>query len=95
MPTIIGVCNIELYIPEAGSLKAKRHVVKSIKDRVRNKFNVAIAEVGHHDLWQRTILGVVTISNEKKQVDTTLSNVVSFIDNTHLALIAQYQIETF
>jgi len=90
---IVGVCKVELYIPEANSLKAKRKVIKSLKDRVRNKFNISIAEVELQDLWQRAILGVVTVSNDKKQVDAVLSKVISFMEHTDLAIIGQYQIE--
>ena len=90
---IVGVCKIELYIPEANSLKAKRKVIKSLKDRVRKKFNVSIAEVELQNLWQRAVLGVATVSNDKKQVDATFSKVISFMENTDLAIIGQYQIE--
>ena len=90
---IVGVCKIELYIPEANSLKAKRKVIKSLKDRVRKKFNVSIAEVELQNLWQRAILGVATVSNDKKQVDATFSKVISFMENTDLAIIGQYKIE--
>jgi len=90
---IVGVCKIELYIPEANSLKAKRKVIKSLKDRVRKKFNVSIAEVELQNLWQRAILGVATVSNDKKQVDAAFSKVISFMEHTDLAIIGQYQIE--
>ena len=90
---IVGVCKIELYIPEANSLKAKRKVIKSLKDRVRKKFNVSIAEVELQNLWQRAVLGVATVSNDKKQVDATFSKVISFMENTDLAIIGQYKIE--
>ena len=91
---IIGICRIELYIPESNSLKMKRRVVKSLKDRVMKKFNVAIAEIDFQNRWQRALLGVVTLSSEKKQVELVLSEVISFIERTDLAIIAQYQIET-
>jgi uncharacterized protein YlxP (DUF503 family) len=90
---IVGVCKIELYIPESNSLKAKRKVIKSLKDRVRKKFNVSIAEVELQNLWQRAILGVATVSNDKKQVDAAFSKVISFMEHTDLAIIGQYQIE--
>ena len=82
-----------MYIPEANSLKAKRKVIKSLKDRVRKKFNVSIAEVELQNLWQRAVLGVATVSNDKKQVDATFSKVISFMENTDLAIIGQYKIE--
>jgi uncharacterized protein YlxP (DUF503 family) len=90
---VVGVCRVELYIPEANSLKAKRKVIKSLKDRIRQKFNVSVAEIELQDLWQRTILGVATISNDKKQIDAALNKVIFFIEHANLAIIAQYQIE--
>jgi len=90
---IVGVCKVELYIPESNSLKAKRKVIKSLKDRVKKKFNVSIAEVELQNLWQRAILGVATVSNDKKQVDAAFSKVISFMEHTDLAIIGQYQIE--
>jgi len=90
---IVGTCRIELYIPESNSLKAKRKIIKSLKDQVRNRFNVAIAEIELQDLWQRAILGIVTLSNDKKQVDATLAKVVSYVECTDLAIIGHYEIE--
>jgi len=90
---VVGVCRVELYIPESNSLKAKRKVIKSLKDRIRQKFNVTVAEIELQDLWQRTILGVAAISNDKKQVDIILTKVISFIEHANLAIIGQYQIE--
>jgi len=90
---IVGACKVELYIPESNSLKAKRKVIKSLKDRVRKKFNVAIAEVELQNIWQRAVLGVVTVSNDKKHIDATFSRVISFIEHTNLAIIGQYQTE--
>jgi uncharacterized protein YlxP (DUF503 family) len=90
---VVGVCRVELYIPEANSLKAKRKVIKSLKDRIRQKFNVSVAEVELQELWQRTILGVAAISNDKRQIDAALNKVISFIEHANLAIIVQYQIE--
>ncbi|MEW6379440.1 MAG: DUF503 domain-containing protein [bacterium] len=92
---IVAVCRIELYIPESNSLKAKRKVIKSLKDQVRNKFNVAIAEVDLQDLWQRSVLGVVTLSNDRSKVDETLAKVVSFVERTDLAIVGHYEIEVW
>ncbi|MGA1875624.1 MAG: DUF503 domain-containing protein [bacterium] len=90
---VVGVCRVELYIPEANSLKTKRKVIKSLKDRIRQKFNVSVAEIELQDLWQRTVLGVAAISNDKKQIDAALNKVISFIEHANLAIIGQYQIE--
>src|SRR2546429_5504110 len=63
----VGLLTLELHIPDAQSLKDKRQVLRSLKDRLRRDFNVAVAELEHHDVWQRSVVGVVTISNEEKQ----------------------------
>ncbi|HET8579713.1 MAG TPA: DUF503 domain-containing protein, partial [Nitrospiraceae bacterium] len=61
---VVGLCTLELYIPDGHSLKAKRQVLLSLKDRLRDKFNVSIAEVGDQDLWQKAVLGIACVANE-------------------------------
>jgi hypothetical protein len=89
----VGCCKIELRIPGSGSLKAKRRVVKSVKERVQARFNVGIAEVERLDDWQRATLGVVTVSNDSRLVDATLSKVVSWIELSGDVLVVDYEIE--
>ena len=62
---IVGVLNIELFIPGSNSLKTKRSIIKGIKDRLRSHFNVSVAEIDHADKWQRASLGVSSVSNKK------------------------------
>jgi uncharacterized protein YlxP (DUF503 family) len=71
----IGVLTLELYIPHAHSLKEKRMVVRSVKERLRARFNVAVAELDHQNLWQRSLLGVVSISGDPKALETLLEAV--------------------
>ena len=71
----IGVLTLELYLPQAHSLKEKRFVVRKIKDRLRARFNVAVGELDHQDLWQRAVLGVVSISSDRKALETLLEAV--------------------
>lgn len=71
----IGVLTLELHLPEAHSLKEKRLVVRKIKDRLRSRFNVAVAELDHQDLWQRALLGVVSISSDRKALENLLEAV--------------------
>jgi uncharacterized protein len=89
----VGSCKIELRIPESGSLKAKRRVVKSLKDRVQARFSVAIAEVDRLDDWQRATLGVACVSNDARLVDATLSRVVNWIEACGEALVVDYEID--
>jgi hypothetical protein len=70
----IGLLTLEIHIPEARSLKDKRQVLRSLKDRLRGHFNVAVAELEHQDTWQRATVGVVTISNEEQHVQEALQS---------------------
>jgi uncharacterized protein YlxP (DUF503 family) len=74
MPAI-GVLTLELRLDESHSLKDKRQVVKSLKDRLRNDFNVSVAEIDYQDLWQRALLAVVTVSSAQSHAQSVLQNV--------------------
>ncbi len=90
----IGVCKITLRLPENLTLKGKRQVVKSITSRVRNQFNVSVAEVDDHRLWQLAALGVSCVSNDKRHANEVLSKVVDFIANSRFeAELLDYEIE--
>ncbi|MDH7500693.1 MAG: DUF503 domain-containing protein [candidate division NC10 bacterium] len=90
---IIGTCQIELLIVDNRSLKGKRKVLKSIKDRVRARFNVSIAEIDHQDQWQRATLGIACVSNDIRLVDSVLNKVVNLIETSSDATLMDYQIE--
>jgi uncharacterized protein len=77
---VIGVCTFQISIPAALSLKEKRQVVKSIIARVRNEFNVSIAEVDDHDLWQSAVLAVACVSTSQSYAHGQLEAVMRFID---------------
>ncbi len=68
----IGLLTLEIYIPDAQSLKDKRQVLRSLKDKLRGHFNVAVAELDHQDLWQRSVIGVVSISNDDKHLEESM-----------------------
>ncbi|HEY3347170.1 MAG TPA: DUF503 domain-containing protein [Nitrospirota bacterium] len=89
----VGILTVELHIPEAGSLKGKRSVVKGLKDRIRSKFNVSVAEVGDNDLWQRTTIGISCVSSEKKHAGEMLDHVLDLIRSNTSAELIDYQIE--
>jgi uncharacterized protein YlxP (DUF503 family) len=76
MPSI-GVLTIELRLDDSHSLKEKRHVVKGLKDRLRHKFNVAVAEIDYQDLWQRGLVAVVTVSSDRGKAELLLQSVES------------------
>jgi len=90
----VGVCRIELRLPENLSLKGKRRVLKSITTRVSNKFNVSIAEVGDQNLWQLATLGICCVSNNSRYTNEVLSKVVDFVVNSRFEVeILNYEIE--
>ncbi|HCP60593.1 MAG TPA: DUF503 domain-containing protein [Dehalococcoidia bacterium] len=90
----IGVCKIRLRLPENLSLKGKRRVLKSITSRISNKFNVSVAEVDDHDLWQLATLGVCCVSNNGRYTNQVLSKVVDFIANGRFEVeLLDYEIE--
>ena len=74
MPSI-GVIVLELRLDESHSLKDKRHFVKSLKDRLRGKFNVSVAEIDYQDLWQRGLVAAVTVSSDQTHAEQVLQNV--------------------
>ena len=77
----VGLLTLELHIPDAQSLKDKRQVLRSLKDKLRGKFNVAVAELDFHDTWQRSVVGVVTLSNEQRHVEESLQHVLEEADS--------------
>jgi uncharacterized protein len=89
---IVGLLTVELHVPGARSLKDKRTVLRRIKDRLK-KFNVAVSEVDHHDLWQRGQLAVVTVSPDQDHVDRELAAVAAEIDRIEPGLIAHINLE--
>lgn len=76
---IVGVCTIELFIPGSLSLKDKRQVLHSLKDRLRGKFNLSVAEVDGQDLWQKAVLGMACVANESGYVDQVLDQALNAI----------------
>ena len=89
----IGVCTIELHIPESGSLKTKRHTLKSLKDRIRARFNVSVAEVDDNDLWQKVTMAVAAVSNDKTHLNQTLDHVLDMVRSVPEASLLDYHIE--
>jgi uncharacterized protein YlxP (DUF503 family) len=89
----VGLLTLELHIQHAQSLKDKRQVLRSLKDRLRAKFNVAVAELEYEDTWQRSVVGVVTLSNEEHQVQESLQHVLTEADNILGPLLVSHNVE--
>ena len=90
----VGIVRVSLRLPENMSLKGKRQVLKSITSRVRNKFDVAVAEVDDNESWRLATVGICCISNNKRHSNEVLSRVVNFIEGARFeAEILDYEIE--
>ena len=89
---VVALLTIELFIPGAQSLKEKRMVLRRIKDRVK-KFNIAVSEVEHQNLWQRAGLAVVTVSSDQQHADRELAAVADEIERVEPGLITRTDVE--
>lgn len=89
----VGLLTLEIHIPEARSLKDKRQVLRSLKDRLRARFNVAVAELEHQDVWQSSVVGVVTLSNNAHHVQQSLETVLAEAERILERSLVSHQIE--
>ncbi len=90
---VIGICQLDLRIPENHSLKGKRHVLRKLIDQVRHRFNVAISETGDNDLWQRAQIGFCTVGNDRRHINSSLDKIIDFIEQMHLVDLVHTDIE--
>ena len=84
---VIGVRSFELHLAGAHSLKDKRSVLKSLKDRLHNEFNVSVAETGKHDAWQSAELTVCVVSGDRRHADSVLDAVDRFVESNPLCRV--------
>lgn len=89
----IGLLRLVLFIPDSNSLKRKRMVLHSLKARLRNNFNIAIQQIADEDKWQKSTLAAVGLSKDHKIINSTLSNIVNFVENFHGVELVDYEIE--
>ncbi len=89
----VGLLTLELHLPEAHSLKDKRQVLRSLKDRLRQDFNVAVAELDFEDTWQRSVVGVVTLANEEHHVEESLQKVLAEVDRILGPLLTGHSVD--
>jgi uncharacterized protein YlxP (DUF503 family) len=90
---VIGAARVELHVHGSQSLKQKRGVVRAISQRVRNRFNVAVAEVGGQGTWQRVVLGLSTVSGDGQSARRRLEKAIDFIEDLHLAEVIDQEVE--
>ena len=88
------VCEVQIFLPESRSLKNKRQVLNSLKERIHNRFGVSVAEVAHNDLWQRATLGVAVVSSSTEHANEVLSKTVNFIEQDMRVQMLGYSMES-
>ena len=86
---------VELHLPDVDSLKGKRHVLKGLKERVRNRFEVAVAEVDHHDSWQRATLAVACVSHDSRHANEVVDKAMDFIEANVDERVIDVSVEIF
>ncbi len=88
---VIGVLEVDLSIEHAASLKDKRMALRSLKDRIRNHFNVSVAEVADNDVWTHAVLGIAIVANDQTFANQVLSKIVDYCDNDREVVLDDYQ----
>ena len=91
----VGVLTLEIQLPYAHSLKDKRSVVQSLRNRLRTRFNVAVAELDHQEAWQRATLGVTSISNSQALLESLLRQVLAESEKILGQEVANYSLDYF
>lgn len=90
---VVGTLRVEIHLPASDSLKAKRSVLNHLKERVRSRFNAAVAEVDHQDLWQRATIGFAVVGGEAGILDRVLRDILSTVESEVRLQVLDYQIE--
>ena len=91
----VAIARVTLFLGESRSLKEKRSVVRRLKDLVTQQFNVSIAEVGENDVWQRAVVGLALVGNERRSVESQLDEVLAFVRSKAEVLDETKEIESF
>lgn len=90
---LVGTCTVDLHLPESTSLKAKRYILQGLRTRLRNNFNVSVAEVDHYNLWQRATLGIAVVANDSRFADRVLAKIIDFIERDGQVQLIDYWTE--
>ena len=93
MPMVVGVLQMRLLLRDAASLKDKRRIVKSLRERIRNEFNVSASEVDELDKWQTTVLGVAVATNQRAFADQVMAKVVDYVRRSPGSELVRYETE--
>ncbi|QPJ66386.1 MAG: DUF503 domain-containing protein [Candidatus Nitrohelix vancouverensis] len=91
----VACCSIKFFLHGNRSLKEKRRVTRAIKDRLKNKFNVSVSEIGDQDVWQNLHLGIVSVGSDAAYLEGMMRQLISAIEHMHLAEIIDSQFKVF
>lgn len=89
----VCVARVTLQIPDSGSLKAKRQVLRRVSDRVKARFNVSVAEVGDNDLWQKAVLAMCVVGNDRRHVNEQMDKILDFVEQMYVAPVVGRELE--
>ena len=92
---VIGTLEVDLYLEDSQSLKSRRRVIKGLIARLRQKFNVAVTEIGDKNLWQRTTLAMVSLSDDSKYLDGLLSTVLNYLEREKSVQVLDHRVRVF
>jgi uncharacterized protein len=92
---VVGVLTLELFFPHAGSLKDKRRILHGFKERIRSRYHVAVAEIGHQEKWQRALIGIATLNSRPKVVEDLLGRILSDARNLQEAEVSGQEIRFY
>jgi uncharacterized protein YlxP (DUF503 family) len=89
----VGCCSVKFFLHGNNSLKGKRRIIRTLKDRLKNKFNISVAEIGDQDVWQSLHMGIVAVNSDPTYLEGQMSKLVNAIENMHLAEITDCQVQ--
>lgn len=92
---IVGLLELEVFIPESNSLKSRRMVLQSLKARLRHEFNIAVSQVDDADKWQKATLAVVGVAKDRRNMNSTLSQVLNFVESSGSISLIDHRMEMF
>ena len=89
----VAVGTVELHLPEVGSLKGKRHALKGLKQKLRQRFEISVAEVDHQDSWQRATLALACVSGDSRHANEVISKAMDFIEDNVEGYVTDVHVE--
>ncbi|MGM0602729.1 MAG: DUF503 domain-containing protein [Bacillota bacterium] len=90
---IIASCKLTLYLPAVSSLKEKRSIIKSLIDKSRNKFNIAVAEVDKNDYWQSAVIGAAAVGNSRRHLESLMDKYINFVESLPDSILTDFKME--